>query len=75
MTVIEYFSMREWDYQLDTINGLWTKLSQRDKEMFCFDMFEVDWDLYLQQYVYGLRVYLVKDPIETLPKAMVRWKR
>lgn len=75
MEVIEYFSMRQWDYQLDTINGLWASLSPRDKELFFFDMAQLDWETYMQNYVRGMRQYLIKDPLETVPKAMVRWNR
>lgn len=75
MHVIEYFSMRQWDYQLDTINGLWTTLTPRDKELFFFDMGQLDWDIFLQHYFRGMRQYLLKDPIETIPEALVRWNR
>lgn len=75
MNVIEYFSMRQWDYQMDNLNGLWNKLSKKDKEIFFFDMSQLDWDLFLQHYFRGIRQYLLKDPLETIPEALVRWNR
>lgn len=73
--MVSFFSLRQWDYQLDTINGLWKSLSPRDKEIFFFDMATLDWDSYFEKYYLGIRLYLLKDPIETLPKALVRSKR
>lgn len=75
MHVIEYFSMRQWDYQMDNLNGLWAGLSKRDKELFFFDMGQLDWDMFLQHYFRGIRQYLLKDPLETIPEALVRWNR
>lgn len=75
MNVIEYFSMRQWDYQVDNITGLWQNLTKKDKEIFFFDMRQLDWDLFLQHYFRGVRQYLLNDPLDTIPEALVRWNR
>lgn len=75
MNVIEYFSMQQWDFQTDNMDALWDKLSKKDKEIYFFDMSKLDWDLFLQHYFRGIRQYLLKDPLETIPEALVRWKR
>lgn len=75
MNVIEYFSMRQWDYQMDNMNGLWQTLTKKDQEMYFFDMGQLDWDLFLQHYFRGIRQYLLKDPLDTIPEALVRWKK
>lgn len=43
--------------------------------MFNFDMKQLNWDKFFYNYIRGLRVYLLKDDLSTLPQAMVRWKR
>ena len=75
MHVIEYFSMRQWDYQADNLLGMWNSLSPKDQEIFYFDMSQLDWDVFLQHYFRGIRQYLLKDPLETIPEALVRWNR
>lgn len=75
MRVIEYFSMRQWDFQIDNVINLWNRLSDKDKDIFFFDMTQLDWDLFLQQYFRGIRQYLLHDPLDTIPQALVRWNR
>ncbi|KAI9579192.1 hypothetical protein GQX74_004664 [Glossina fuscipes] len=75
MHVIEYFAMRQWDFGIDNVQDLWNSLSERDKELFYFDMDQLDWDRFLQQYLLGVRQYLLKDPIETRSEALSRWNR
>lgn len=75
MDVIEYFSMRQWEFQRDNVTGLWTQLSTRDQEIFNFDMSQLDWDKFLHHYYRGIREYLLKDPMSTIPEATARWNR
>ncbi|XP_055317180.1 fatty acyl-CoA reductase wat-like [Sitodiplosis mosellana] len=75
MNVIEFFAMRQWDYQQDNLIEMWTSLSEKDKDIFFFDMRQLDWDLFLQHYFRGIRQYLLNDPLETIPEALVRWNR
>lgn len=75
MDVIEYFSMRQWEFQMDNMNGVWRALTPRDQELFNFDMAKLDWDNFLHHYYRGIRQYLLKDPMDTIPEATARWKR
>lgn len=75
MHVIEYFAMRQWEFQTDNVRSLWQRLSARDKDLFYFNMEKLDWDLFLQQYFRGIRQYLLQDPLETIPQAIIRWNR
>lgn len=75
MDVIEYFSMRQWEFQMDNMNGVWKALTPRDQELFNFDMAKLDWDNFLHHYYRGIRQYLLKDPMDTIPEASARWKR
>lgn len=75
MNVIEYFSMRQWDYQMDNMIGLWHNLTKKDKDIFFFDMSQLDWNLFLQHYFRGIRQYLLNDPLDTIPEALIRWNR
>ncbi|XP_017860823.1 PREDICTED: putative fatty acyl-CoA reductase CG5065 [Drosophila arizonae] len=75
INVISHFSTRDWDFHIDNVQSLWSRMSSIDKTEFFFDMRQLDWDFYLQQYFRGIRKYLLKDPLETIPKALVKWNR
>lgn len=75
MNVIEFFAMRQWDYQQDNLISMWNNLTDKDKDIFFFDMSQLDWDLFLQHYFRGIRQYLLNDPLETIPEALIRWNR
>lgn len=75
MNVIEFFSMREWDFPVDNITSLWGRLSPKDQKIFFFDMNKVNWDLFLENYFRGIRQFLLHDPLDTVPEALKRWKK
>lgn len=74
-SVISYFAMREWNFRNDNTQALWKKLSPTDKELFEFDMSLLDWDAYYYTYVRGGRVYLMKDPLDTIPQGAVKKRK
>lgn len=74
-TVLTYFATRKWDFTNQNVQNLFQKMSPEDKTTFNFDMKKLDWDHFFYNYIRGLRVYLLKDEMTTLPDAMVRWKR
>ncbi|XP_018578174.1 putative fatty acyl-CoA reductase CG5065 [Anoplophora glabripennis] len=42
-------------------------MSDEDKKIFYCDVKDFDWEESLEYYTLGLRIYLMKDPLETLP--------
>ena len=75
MDVLNYFTTKEWQFSNERVNALIDKMSKRDREIFLCDMKEINWDKFFQTYIKGIRIYLIKDPMDTLPKALVRWQR
>lgn len=71
--VISYFAMREWNFKNDNTQALWKKLSPVDRELFDFNMNNLDWDAYYHTYLRGIRYYLVKDPMETIPQGRAKF--
>lgn len=69
---LAYFSLREWAWSDRNVRTLWSRLSPRDQELFFFHMGDMNWDHYTESLALGIRVYLIKDPIETLPAARVK---
>ncbi|XP_011315369.1 putative fatty acyl-CoA reductase CG5065 [Fopius arisanus] len=75
MDVLNYFSTKEWSFGNERLNSLVKTLDPRDKEIFFCDMKKLVWDEYFKTYLQGIRVYLIKDPLDTLPEARIKWRR
>ncbi|XP_011499624.1 PREDICTED: putative fatty acyl-CoA reductase CG5065 [Ceratosolen solmsi marchali] len=75
MEVLNYFTTKEWAFTNEHVHALVDKLDNKDRNIFYMDMRDVVWDTYFQNYMRGIRLYLIKDPIETLPQARIKWKR
>lgn len=75
MDVLNYFSTQEWKFTNDRFHALIAKLTSKDREKFFCDIRNIDWNVYFETYISGIRVYLIKDPLDTLPQARVKWQR
>lgn len=75
MDVLNYFTTKEWKFSNDRVHDLINRMSAKDRENFLCDMREIVWDTFFRTYIKGIRIYLIKDPMETLPEARVRWQR
>ncbi|XP_060821876.1 fatty acyl-CoA reductase wat isoform X2 [Bombus pascuorum] len=75
MDVLNYFSIHEWKFSNNNIRELLNKMTEEDRENFACDIADIDWDQYFRTYIRGIRMYLIKDPLDTLPKARIKWQR
>jgi len=73
--VISYFSTRDWKFTDGNVQELWQKLDEDDRKLFDFNLDELDWEKYFYTYVRGIRLYLLKDDMSTLPQAIARYNR
>ncbi|CAH0548796.1 unnamed protein product [Brassicogethes aeneus] len=73
--VISYFSLREWTFSNDNTKKLFNKLSEKDKLLFPLSIERVNWYIFFNDYMKGVRKYLLKDPDDTLQVALVKAKR
>ncbi|XP_057663817.1 fatty acyl-CoA reductase wat-like isoform X1 [Diorhabda carinulata] len=73
--VLSYFTKKTWIFKSNNVQRVCKKLSKRDNEIFFCDLSQINWDEYSKHFIRGIRIYLVNDPMETLPQAIVRWKR
>ncbi|XP_049883818.1 fatty acyl-CoA reductase wat-like [Pectinophora gossypiella] len=65
--VISYFALREWNFSNRNVQKLFSELCDADKHIFDFDISGLNWSDYFYSYVRGVRVYLLKDPVDTIP--------
>lgn len=68
----EHFTTNNFFIHVENTHKLLRKMSFMDRELFNFDITCVNWDSYFVQYVKGVRVYLMNDPMETLPEGRKR---
>nr|XP_032525853.1 fatty acyl-CoA reductase wat-like isoform X1 [Danaus plexippus plexippus] len=73
--VIGYFALRQWKFHNNNTQGLFKEMCGVDREMFDFDIGSLDWNEYHKSYVTGVRQYLLKDPLETIPQAKKKFMR
>ncbi|KAK0396315.1 hypothetical protein QR680_001667 [Steinernema hermaphroditum] len=66
---LHFFTTRGWTFQAKGLLMLWDDLSEEDKKIFNFDIRQVNWDQYLFDYLMGIKVYLLGEKLEDLPKA------
>ncbi|KAL1116456.1 hypothetical protein AAG570_004929, partial [Ranatra chinensis] len=73
--VMTYFSIRNWDFRNENMIRLWSRLNPDDKTRFNFDFKTLDWSKFFYNYIRGLRIYLLKDDMSTLPQARATWAK
>lgn len=60
------FTLGQWYFKNDNTQALWKKLTASDRLAFEFDTSSLNWETYYYVYMRGVRVYILKDPLETL---------
>ncbi|CAH0712964.1 unnamed protein product, partial [Brenthis ino] len=71
--VISFFAIREWKFHNKNTLNLLKELDDADKHIFNFDIGSFKWDEYFKDYLKGIRLYLLKDPLETIPQAKKKY--
>ncbi|CAG9815212.1 unnamed protein product [Phaedon cochleariae] len=74
-SVISYFATQTWIFKSDYAQKLCHKMSDMDNEIFFSDLKKLDWEEFFNQYLFGVRTYLIKDPTDNIEEALVRWRR
>jgi hypothetical protein len=73
--VLAYFALKQWKFFNTNTQNLYGELCEADKHIFDFDLSSLDWSDYFYSYVRGIRVYLLKDPLETIPNGLKKHTR
>ncbi|CAG9770823.1 unnamed protein product [Ceutorhynchus assimilis] len=71
--VLAFFTWNQWKFNNNNIQSLWKRMKKHDQELFEFDITRLNWDLYFYTYCRGARVYLLKDPLETIPQGTIKY--
>ncbi|XP_015271252.1 PREDICTED: fatty acyl-CoA reductase 1-like [Gekko japonicus] len=69
MTLLEYFTSRTWEWSSDNVNMLMNQLSTKDKKLYCFDVRQLHWSEYIENYCLGTKKYLLNEDMAGIPAA------
>ncbi|VVD02982.1 unnamed protein product [Leptidea sinapis] len=73
--ILFYFSTQDWQFSDANVQQMWHSMSSGDKAVFPFNMADMSWEYMAETFLLGLRVYLVKDDLSSLPEAKKKWNR
>ena len=72
LEVLQFFTMRQWNFKSDNFNSLVALQTPEESEMFLFDSRNTGDEMeYIKNSFLGARQYCLKDPLASLPTARV----
>lgn len=69
---LEYFTTNEWIYRVENFQALNDSLSTGDRQSFQIDTRNIMWPTYMENYVLGIRHFLLKEDPSTIDAAKFR---
>ncbi|XP_015788751.1 putative fatty acyl-CoA reductase CG5065 [Tetranychus urticae] len=72
---LEFFTTRQWRFKVDNVLMLCDQLRGVDKQLFHFDIRDLHWPTYWEDYILGIRKYVLKEENSTLPSARKNLQR
>uniref|UniRef100_A0A8C5SY94 Fatty acyl-CoA reductase 1 n=1 Tax=Laticauda laticaudata TaxID=8630 RepID=A0A8C5SY94_LATLA len=69
MVLLEYFTSNSWDWNTDNVNMLMSQLNPEDKKVFNFDVRQLHWAEYMENYCMGTKKYVLNEEMSGLPAA------
>lgn len=72
----EFFALHQWNFANDNLQALQQSMEYSiDRDTFMVDISTLNWDTYIKNYMVGIRKYVLKDPMETIPSAQKKLQR
>lgn len=75
LKILQYYTTKRWTFKNEHSKALFARMSPSDQKKFFFDCSKVDWQLYIKNYIMGMRTYLLNEPDSNLPKARKNLQR
>uniref|UniRef100_A0ACB8EBF1 Cyclin-dependent kinase inhibitor far1 n=1 Tax=Sphaerodactylus townsendi TaxID=933632 RepID=A0ACB8EBF1_9SAUR len=69
MTLLDYFTSRTWEWSSDNASMLMNQMSPKDKKLYCFDVRQLHWSEYIENYCLGTKKYLLNEDMAGIPAA------
>ncbi|XP_076588914.1 fatty acyl-CoA reductase 1 isoform X1 [Chaetodon auriga] len=67
--VLEYFTSHSWVWNTDNVAMLISQMSPEDKKVFNFDVRQLHWAEYMENYCMGTKKYVLNEELSGLPAA------
>uniref|UniRef100_A0A8C7X5P0 Fatty acyl-CoA reductase n=1 Tax=Oryzias sinensis TaxID=183150 RepID=A0A8C7X5P0_9TELE len=67
--LLEYFSSQDWEWNSDNISMLMSQLTPEDRTMFNFDVRQLNWPEYIENYCIGTKKYVLNEDMSDIPAA------
>ncbi|CAF4887742.1 unnamed protein product [Pieris macdunnoughi] len=68
----EIFASQTWKMRNSNTLELFKELNETDQHIFDFDISALDWNSYMYNYMMGIRLFLIKEPKETIPRGITK---
>ncbi|XP_076120002.1 fatty acyl-CoA reductase 1 isoform X1 [Alosa pseudoharengus] len=69
MMVLEYFTSHSWVWNTDNVTMLMNQMSPEDRRLFNFDVRQLHWAEYMENYCMGTKKYVLNEELSGLPAA------
>ncbi|KAL7862618.1 hypothetical protein SRHO_G00116020 [Serrasalmus rhombeus] len=69
MMVLEYFTSHSWVWNTDNVTMLLNQLGPEDRKVFNFDVRQLHWAEYMENYCMGTKKYVLNEELSGLPAA------
>lgn len=72
LQILQPFVRHEWKFEEHNVISLYEQMEPTDKNVFAFNIEDVDWDQYVIDWIIGARILMLKEPATKLPVALRR---
>ncbi|EDV94977.1 putative fatty acyl-CoA reductase CG5065 [Drosophila grimshawi] len=69
LKLLQYYTTKDWDFRTERFLEMWNKLNRTDQDIFDTSVSQVNWELYISNYILGVRRYIIGESDDTLPHA------
>ncbi|XP_012221713.1 fatty acyl-CoA reductase wat-like [Linepithema humile] len=74
-SILSYFTTQQWQFNNDAVLELWNRMNPTDREIFYFNIEDIDWEIYLKNMIPGMRLYLAHESLDTMDVAKARYRK
>ena len=67
--MFEYYANKQWDFRNEHVVAMRKIMNERERKAFKIDGDNLDINQYLVDCVHSARLYVLNEPLETLPAA------
>ncbi|XP_068611535.1 fatty acyl-CoA reductase 1 [Brachionichthys hirsutus] len=69
ISLMEYFSNRDWEWSSENMGLLSSQLTPEDRKTFNFDVRQLNWHEYIENYCIGTKKYVLNEDMSGIPAA------